>query len=173
MDSKEILQEKTSYLKRLRDLFKKKPTDSHGIPRAFRHIDPSDSKWTMYPQQMLPLFQKMILCVQDPRTRLTILDVLHQITKAAPTSDVNYDREQLQYQIFYAITGQHYGHPLDMESVVKNNIQQNDFFKLIFCGIRSYESVSSDTQKQFNKAVMPDVKKQNIAIPYRLQQYEK
>ncbi len=173
-----LLQNKNNYLNRLIRAFKpihpvsefSKPTPT--IPRAFTHITPDDI-WVNRPQSMLPLFQKMILSIKKPEERLTVITNLVKITDIkSQSAQRDEQRERLQKQIFRAITGHpYYGVPLYPDQVDMQDIKTNDFFKLIFMGICAYENTAPEKREKFNTAVMPDVKKQNIVIPYRLQQY--
>ena len=169
------VQKKISYLERIRALFKKQHTQQQsGIPKFFLNIAPSDVHWIGHPQNMLPLFQKMILSIRNPQERMAILTNLVGLVDPKKKLDIDDDRTFLQEQIFHAITGYDFTYPIkayQKHTLFHYTIQNKDFFRLIGMGIRAYEDVSPEKQEKFNKAVMPDVKKQNIAVPYRLLQY--
>ena len=174
----ELLQKKVSYLERLRRAFKTlknvdKKTRSI-VPKAFKNIDPSDMHWAARPQNMLALFQKMIVFVPEPQRRLAIIDGLINLTENHKHPDIDGERAFLQDQIFRGVTGHHFTEPFysyQTQTVSHNDLENRDFFRLIFFGIRAYEGLSPEKREKFNKAVMPNVKKQNVVVPYRLQQY--
>ena len=171
-----ILENKNNYFKRLIRAFTPITPIPAGlpdpkIPRAFRNIDPSDTRWSMRPQNMMSLFQKMIMHIQDPQRRVAVLNNLIILTDASEKPYIEGHRMHLQDQIFRGVTGRHFGEPLRFAEVAHSDIQSRDFFRLIGMGIYAYESVSPEKRDQFNKAVMPKVKKQSVDVPYRLQQY--
>ena len=144
------------------------------IPRAFRNINPSDLRWAQ-PQRLMPVLQKMIMSIHEIPRRMAVLNNLVILTDSTNKPYIDGHRMSLQDQIFRGITGHHYGEPLISASrfyrIAHNDLEQRDFFRLIGMGITAYESVSPEKREQFNQAVMPKVKKQNIEVPYRLQQY--
>jgi hypothetical protein len=176
-----LLQNKNNYINRLIRAFKpihpvsefSKPTPT--IPRAFKDIDPADMRWATRPQSMLAVFQKMILHIQDPQWRMGVLNNLLILTDSQGKSYIDDNRLHLQDQIFRAVTGRHYGTPPNpavyFSSITHEDLQSRDFFRLIGMGIRAYENMPKEKQEQFNAAVMPKVKKKDIEVPYRLQQY--
>ena len=171
----ELLENKTSYLKRVRALFRKtkSPYEKREayIPRSFRNIDPSDVRWTTRPQNMVSLFQKMIMHIQDPQRRVAVLNNLVILTDSPNSPYIDGHRMHLQDQIFRGITGCHFGEPLRFAEATHSDIQERDFFRLIGMGIDAYETLPSEKKHKFNKAVMPKVKKTSVELPYRLQQY--
>ena len=177
MDTNTSVQQKCDYLKRLRDLFTKTGTsrnNSVAIPRAFNNINPSDIQWATHPHKMRPLFQKMLFCIKDPLVRMSVLNNMVQLTTDTPAENMDHERERLQYQIFHAVTGRHFGEKLHPVPATRDNMKSREFFQLIYFGLRSYENMPSEQRKRFNKAVMPkDLKKQNIHVPYRLREYQK
>lgn len=176
-----ILENKKNYLNRLVRAFKPlKPvsafskTPTLNIPRAFKNVNPLDMRWAASPQNALVLFQKIVASIQEPQRRVSILDNLVQLTDTKNHPDIMGDRMYLQDQIFRGVTGHHYGVPIHVylsHTFTQDDLQNRDFFRLIGIGIHSYESALPETREKFNKAVMPNVKKQNVAVPYRLQQY--
>lgn len=150
-----------------------KPTVT--IPRAFRNIDPSDQRWAQ-PQRLMPVFQKMLMHIPETSRRVAVLNNLIILTDSTNKPYIDGHRMSLQDQIFRGITGHHYGEPLTGASFYKithDDLQSRDFFRLIGMGIHAYESISPEKRERFNQAVMPKVKKQDITVPYRLQQYVK
>jgi len=168
----EKIQKKSSYLKRLRALFRQSPKRP-GIPKAFRKIDLANIHWFTRPQSMLSVFQKILLSIKSTRMRLDVLNNLVRLTDKTDKPYIEGDRMRLQDQIFRAITGTHFAYPITTRMVSHDDIQNRDFFRLIGMGLHVYENIDSNLRDQFNKAVMPNVKKQNIVVPYRLQQYNK
>lgn len=173
-----ISSDKISYLKRIRSLFRKKESvPESGIPNTFQEMARKDLRFTM-PDKVLPLFQKMVFSIKDEDTRVSVVDNLVRMT--SPKMDeaqADYEREQLQFQIFKGITGRFYGELSHVDYtthfVTHHNIQDTDFFRLVYIGIRSYECVSPEKREKFNKAIMSSVKRRGIAVPYRLQQYKR
>ncbi len=153
--------------------FSKLPPPS--IPKAFRNIDPSDSRWTVYPHRILPVFQKMMMYIKDPMRRIAVLNDLIILIDSTSKPYIEGHRMHLQDQIFRGITGRHYGEPIDpstrFSSITHEDLQSRDFFRLIGMGIHAYENMPAEKREEFNRAVMPKVKKQRIDVPYRLQQY--
>jgi len=177
-----ILQNKRNYFNWLMRVFKPlRPVSEFSemqpavIPKAFRKLDPSDMHWVTYPHRILPVFQKMIMHIQDPARRMAALNNLVVLTDSTSKPYIDGHRMHLQDQIFRGITGRHYGEPVDpsirFSSIAHEDLQSRDFFRLIGMGIHAYESMSTERREEFNQAVMPKVKKQHIEIPYRLQQY--
>ena len=170
-----IVQKKISYLQRIRRALFKKQNSSQkpGIPKFFQKITPTDLQWIAHPTNMLPLFQKMILSIREPQERMSVLMHLVGLVDSKKNPDVDYDRTCLQDEIFHAVTGSHYGVllPHQVHRMSHYTLQERDFFRLIFMGIQAYESMAPEKRDKFNKAVMPNVKKQNVVVPYRLQQY--
>ena len=169
-----IVPDKISYLKRIRDLFRRrKPEPETGVPRAFHEVVKQDLRFAM-PDRVLPIFQKMIFSVKDLNARVAIMDSLINMTsKKAEGTDVDYERDQLCFQIFEGVTGHFYGEPPHVDGMAHHNIQETDFFRLVYIGIRSYECVSPEKREKFNRAIMSGVKKRGIVVPYRLQQYQR
>ena len=174
-----LLQNKHNYFNRLIRAFKPlRPISGipqSVVPKAFRDINPSDMRWAGRPQNMLALFQKMVVHIKEPQRRIAVLNNLIILTDSTNKPYIDGHRMSLQDQIFRGVTGRHYGEPLigapRFASITHDDLQRRDFFRLIGMGIHAYESVSPEKREQFNRAVMPHVKKQDIAVPYRLQQY--
>ena len=181
---KRILQNKKAYFNRLMRSFKRNTTSTQqdssvpqpvAIPKAFSKLDPANMQWASGPQKILPIFQKMLLHIQEPQRRIAVLNNLTILIESQNKPYVDDHKLRLQDQIFRGITGQHFGEPLigasQSSAVTTIDLQSRDFFRLIGIGIHAYECVSPETREQFNKAVMPNVKRQSIDVPYRLQQY--
>ena len=179
-----ILENKHNYFNRLIRAFKPiRPVSPFFemppaiIPKAFRKLDPSDMRWAAYPHRILPVFQKMVMHIQDPMRRIAVLNNLVILTDSSNKPYIEGHRLQLQDQIFRGITGRHYGEPVKpsmrFSSITHEDLQNRDFFRLIGMGITAYESATPEKREQFNRAVMPNVKKQDVVVPYRLQQYER
>ena len=171
MDNKEPVSEEVSYFDRICRIFNAShASHPHGVPKAFQRLNPSELRWTIDPHFVLSVFQKAILSVQDPQTRLLIINNLTNLA-TSNTSQPEHNRFCLQTQIFRGVTGYHYGEPSRGRFITHEDVQDQDFFRMIHFGICAYENTSPEKREKFNKAVMPDVKKQNIAVPPRLQQY--
>lgn len=177
-----ILQNKHNYFTRLIRAFKPLHSGSEfsklpqpAIPKAFRKLDPSDMRWATYPHRILPVFQKMVMHIQDPMRRIAVLNNLVILTDSTNKPYIDGHRMHLQDQIFRGITGRHYGEPIEpsarFSSITHEDLQNRDFFRLIGMGIHAYESMSAERREEFNQAVMPKVKNQHIDVPYRLQRY--
>ena len=179
------IEQKKSFLQRIRAAYQKRCQERKedrefhhilreyipcNIPRSFRRYTPSDKRFTEKPQLALALFQKMIQSIRDPEVRLSIINNLCLLT-TSPGADIEYEREKLNFQIFYGVTRTHFAYPLRASSVTYQDIQNRDFFHLIGMGVCAYEKATSQKRDRFNKAVMPNVKKTNIVVPSRLHQY--
>lgn len=163
-----IVQKKISYLQRIRRalFIKQKTQQKPGIPKFFQKITPTDLHWISHPKNMLPLFQKIILSIPESQ-RLLVLDGLNALPHSKDPSE---DRFYVQDEIFRGVTGYYYFKLLPPYLISPAGLKEKKFYWLIRSGILAYEKAPLEKRKKFNKAVMPNVKKQNVVVPQRLQQ---
>ncbi len=169
-DETKLLDTKTDYLSCMRLFFKNRKNPSTGVPRAFHKIDSHDPRWTKNPQNLLPVFQKILLSIPDSE-RLMIGKNLKDLVKLKDKSAVENDRFCLQDEIFHGVTGYYYFKLLPPYLMSHEGIREKNFYWLIRSGILAYEKMPPEKRRKFNKAVMPDVKEQNIVVPNQRQQY--
>ena len=143
-----------------------------GVPKKFEKADPNEPKWTNS-SFMLASFQGILMCIRKPEDRSRVIQDLDAITTKVEKDGVGEDvvngekvsylRTRLGYTIFREVTGEPYGWPKYECFVKVQDIVNRNFLGLIHKGIQAYEEASPEVRAKFNKAVMPRVKKGNVA----------
>ena len=164
-----VIQKKKNYLQRIRDAFKSRAqkraerkedeqlaAEFRGeIPEPFKNADPDEFRWRS-PSFMMASFQKLILCVKNPDARELISKELEKLTREGDVVDGErkyYIRNRLAYTIFKEVTGEPCTDP------------NSNFWNLIALGIETYKRATPEVQAEFNRRILPNVKKGKVVVP--------
>ena len=177
------VEQKKSFLTRIREAYRKRHQErqedkelddflssSHGVPASYRDVDLSEFKWTSK-SFTLGVFKRIVKMVRHPQVREGIVRDLDAIATGNTADErVGYIQNRLGYTIFREVTGEPYGFPR-FESLVKvQDIINRNFLDLIYKGVFVYKNAPQEVREQFNKAVLPRVKKGNVVAPVVSQQ---
>lgn len=134
------------------------------IPRPFRNANASEFRWTS-PSFMMASFQKLILAVRNQDARKLIVNELTVLTSDSEDKvEEIYLLNHLIYTIYREVKGEPYCQPELASLKTKDDIDNQNFFELIGKAVGTYKKATPETRAEFNKAVLPNVKKRNVAI---------
>ena len=184
--SQQIAQKK-SFLQRVRDEYKRyrgnrkldkefkrdlKELDAErqGVPREYRHINLNEFKWTS-PSFMMDSFRKIVSAAKNPDARQMIVDELTALTSGrAGKIEERQLYNRLVYRIFREVTGEPYCVPMFESQKTKEDIKNENFLNLISRGVAVYRKAAPEVREEFNRGVLPNVKKGKVVVPVISQQ---
>lgn len=143
-------------------LLKRRKYPPVGVPRGLQRIDPYDSRWEENPQSMLPFFQKIMMSIRYPQRKLMIINGLGDLTKLTDKEEISKGEFCLQNEIFRGVTGYYFYNLPAPYLTTDANLTEKRFFWSIRKGILAYAGMPQSKRNEFNKAVMPNVKKGKV-----------
>lgn len=141
-----------------------------GVPAEFRVAKLGDVQH-LDNAVALETFQSIIKHVESPEDRRLFVRHLDNIaTGQTGTEKVEDAQQRLRFDIFKNVTGECYTFPKPSNYITQEDIMKSNFWNLIYRGISAYKQANVETRIEFNKAVMPRVKKAKFVVPQILQQ---
>jgi len=179
----DVAEKKKSFLTRLREAYRKRCEERQkdkefdaflraprGVPKSYQNVNLDEFKWTSK-SFTLGVFKRIVKMVRHPQVRENIVNDLDAIATGNTGDErVGYIQNRLGYTIFREVTGEPYSFPRFASLVKVQDVINRNFLDLIYKGIFVYKNAPAEIRKEFNKAVLPKVKKERVVAPNISQQ---